>query len=272
MDYEDEEARENNVDGSSGCVQEQWKYTDLFVFGFKLGVAEDLTRNCRLLWSARDDISGTITSLSQNMWYVFCTVVRIKIGETGELVSSTSSLDKNMERSQFGQVTMVTVMGVGSALNDMGLMRWSQGANEEDFFLSHDWVKRIMCLSGSGNKGVGTYVVWWFWDVARDRAERFHCTDSRPVAGLFKPVAESFFREAQSAGFGNIRFSHCYWFRSFHRLIYVVREAYDLSGEVELDIMYILGMEQGSIFFILKLFTMTSYPDKNPGSSLGKGV
>ena len=44
-------------------------------------------------------------------------------------------LDKNMGRSQFGQVTMVTVMGVGSALNDMGLMRWSQGANEEDFFL-----------------------------------------------------------------------------------------------------------------------------------------
>ncbi|KAF2558956.1 hypothetical protein F2Q68_00013089 [Brassica cretica] len=47
--------------------------------------------------------------------------------------------DKNMGRSQFGQVTMVTVMGVGSVLNDMRLMRWSQGANEEDFFLYHDW-------------------------------------------------------------------------------------------------------------------------------------
>jgi len=82
--------KENHVDGSSGRVQEQWKYTDLLVFGFKLGVVEDLTQNCRLRWSARDDISGTITSLSQNMWYVFCTVVRIKIGEGGELVSSTS--------------------------------------------------------------------------------------------------------------------------------------------------------------------------------------
>ncbi|CAG7889045.1 unnamed protein product, partial [Brassica rapa] len=70
------------------------------------------------------------------------------------------SLDKNMERSQFGQVTMVTVMGVGSALNDMGLMRWSQGANEEDFFLSHDWVKRLMCLSGSVHF-VFIFLIFW---------------------------------------------------------------------------------------------------------------
>ncbi|CAF1705236.1 unnamed protein product [Brassica napus] len=93
-------------------------------------------------------------------------------------------IDKNMERSQFGQVTMVTVMGVGSALNDMGLMRcftwmfWTL------------WEPNMVCL------GVGTYVFCWFWDVARDRAERFGCTDSRPAAGLFKPVAESFFGEA----------------------------------------------------------------------------
>ncbi|CAF2102029.1 unnamed protein product [Brassica napus] len=52
------------------------------------------------------------------------------------------------------------------------------------------WEPNMVCL------GVGTYVFCWFWDVARDRAERFGCTDSRPAAGLFKPVAESFFGEA----------------------------------------------------------------------------
>lgn len=83
---------ENHVDVSSGCVQEQWKDTDLLVFEFKLGVAEGLTRNCSFLWLARDDISGSLTSLCHDMWYVFCTVVRIESGEGRELVSSTSLL------------------------------------------------------------------------------------------------------------------------------------------------------------------------------------
>lgn len=274
------------------------------------------------------------------------------------------SLDKNMERSQFGQVTMVTVMGVGSALNDMGLMRWSQGANEEDFFLSHDWVKRLMCLSGSvhfvfiflifwvmftnavllGCFGLYGSQIWYAWvlkgcllicsllggwnawnkfvdfgvwicfkslqrrdqnfllmqfDVhGREIKELVHMcfvgfgmwlgTEQNALAARTRGLRLVSLNQLQRVSLERLKVlvlgtyssvivigsgaSTDLYMSYVKRVIYLfgffiivymfgfsimVFIGPNLKGEVELDIMYRLGMEQGSIFFILKLFTMT---------------
>ncbi|KAG2241880.1 hypothetical protein Bca52824_096277 [Brassica carinata] len=54
MDYKHEEGR--------------WKHRELFVFGIKLEVAE--YKHYIFLWSAWDDTSGSMTSLSQSIWLV----------------------------------------------------------------------------------------------------------------------------------------------------------------------------------------------------------
>nr|VDD41922.1 unnamed protein product [Brassica oleracea] len=84
-------------------------------------------------------------------------------------------IDKNMGRSQFGQVTMVTVMGVGSALNDMGLMRcftWM-------FWTLWEPRPKKWC-----------HMVFWYLDAAQDRVVRSRRKVSISSTGLFKPVAD----------------------------------------------------------------------------------
>lgn len=80
--------KENHVKGYAGGVQGRWKHRELFVFGIKLEVAE--YKHYIFLWSAWDDTSGSMTSLSQSIWYVYRTVESNTRGEGDDLISSMS--------------------------------------------------------------------------------------------------------------------------------------------------------------------------------------
>ncbi|KAF3571988.1 hypothetical protein F2Q69_00059379 [Brassica cretica] len=80
--------KENHVKGYAGGVQGRWKHRELFVFGIKLEVAE--YKHYIFLWSAWDDTSGSMTSLSQSIWYVYWTVESNTRGEGDDLISSMS--------------------------------------------------------------------------------------------------------------------------------------------------------------------------------------
>ena len=58
------------------------------MFGIKLEVAE--YKHYIFLWSAWDDTSGSMTSLSQSIWYVYWTVESNTRGEGDDLISSMS--------------------------------------------------------------------------------------------------------------------------------------------------------------------------------------